>query len=145
MRRLRFFSVLLPFQPFLPMSESFRLLPSSKGRKRKHKDRLYEDDVDALDEVTVERTTIKTKKGPAEKKTYIALPGSNDPESDVKINDGDRYQDSYVYDGDRLQNYDPIPGDDVPNDTNDYAVEDDLPTSKTKAKFYSNNRNMKLT
>ena len=45
----------------------------SKRRRTKRNDRLHEDDVEALDAVTVERVVVDSKTGPIMKKTFVSI------------------------------------------------------------------------
>jgi hypothetical protein len=56
------------------MSSSQLLLPPAKRRKTKRANQLLEDDVNALDTVTVERISVDTKTGPVEKKIFVPIP-----------------------------------------------------------------------
>jgi len=45
-----------------------------KRRRIKKNDPLREDDVGALDAVTVERVTVETRKGPVQQKIFVPIP-----------------------------------------------------------------------
>jgi hypothetical protein len=60
------------------MSKHVRLLRPAKRQRTERTGRLYEDDVKALDAVTVERTTIETKKGRVIEKTLVPIPPAKD-------------------------------------------------------------------
>jgi hypothetical protein len=60
------------------MSSSLRLLPPAKRRRTKRSNQLLEDDVNALDTVTVERITVDTKRGSVQKKIFVPIPTPKD-------------------------------------------------------------------
>ena len=45
-----------------------------KRRKTRRNDPLREDDVGALDERTIDRLTLQTRKGPVERKIFVPIP-----------------------------------------------------------------------
>jgi hypothetical protein len=65
------------------MSAHSLLRPAKRRRTKQNDNILYEDDVGALDTVTVERISIQTKKGPVETEKYVPIPKAND------VGDGD--------------------------------------------------------
>ena len=123
------------------MSHLVRLLPSQKPRKRKRKDRLLEDDSEALDEINVERTTIDTEKGPVEVKKYKAIPElkESDTKKDGNYENHPEYEEDrfHQHDGEMSYNYDPDAGVDVAADADVDAADDGLPPGKRKANSIS--------
>lgn len=58
------------------MSTSLHALRPAKRRKTKKNDQLRENDVEALDAVTIERVIVGTSNGPVERKKLIPIPKS---------------------------------------------------------------------
>jgi len=56
------------------MANTNMSLRPTKRRRRVKTDPMHEDDVEALDAVTVERVMVDSKKGPVEMKKYVPLP-----------------------------------------------------------------------
>jgi hypothetical protein len=91
------------FSLFCIMSQL--LLPPAKRRKTKRANQLLEDDVNALDAVTVERISVDTKTGPVQKKIFVPIPKpkvTEDVENNATSNPYDRYPSN---------DYENIPGD----------------------------------
>jgi hypothetical protein len=86
------------------MSTSHRLLPPAKRRKTKRTNQLREDDVNAMDAVTVERITVDTKAGPVQRKIIVPLP---EPKHTENI---ESYTTGEVDHGYSLNNNDGMPG-----------------------------------
>jgi len=56
------------------MANTSMSLRPTKRRRRLKTDPMHEDDVEALDAVTVERVIVDSNKGPVETKKYVPLP-----------------------------------------------------------------------
>jgi hypothetical protein len=60
-------------------------LRPAKRRRRVKTDPMHEDDVEALDAVTVERVIVDSKKGPVETKKYVPLPERETSQTDGRF------------------------------------------------------------
>ena len=66
------------------MATPLHALRPTKRRKTKKNDQLRENDIEALDAVTVERVIVETNAGPVERKMLAPIPKSKNSNNDLR-------------------------------------------------------------
>jgi hypothetical protein len=120
------------------MSTPTYLLRPAKRRRTRRNDPMHENDVQALDAVTVEREIVETSKGPVEKKKLAPIPKAT---TSINVHDETVPETN--------------PCDDVDHTINEYPINDSrhndmspgpatLPAGQRKARIYSARLNIQL-